>query len=74
MTYIDLKYQGKTSLDYQYIFNFKNWRAGGKKKSSVSRYQWEGVEHKERKNKDVYGVCVLYPYMKTEELNLLKLF
>jgi hypothetical protein len=26
-----------------------------------------GSGHKERENKDVYGGCVLYPYMKIEE-------
>jgi hypothetical protein len=33
-----------------------------------------GGGHKERANKSVYGGCILYPYMKIEEQNLLKLF
>jgi hypothetical protein len=30
--------------------------------------------HKKRESEDEYGGCILYPYMKIEELNLLKLF
>jgi hypothetical protein len=30
--------------------------------------------YKERGNEDKYGGCILHPYMKTEESNLLKLF
>jgi hypothetical protein len=30
--------------------------------------------HKERENEGECGGCILYPYMKIEELNLLKLF
>jgi hypothetical protein len=71
----DLKYQGKTPLDYQYIPNQnKKWRAEGKNKSfSWDGYQWEVGGHKERGNEDVYGGCILYPSMKIEDWNLLKL-
>jgi hypothetical protein len=37
-------------------------------------FQWEVGGHKERNNEGEYGECVLYPYMKIEEWNLLKLF
>jgi hypothetical protein len=67
MIYTDLKYQGKTSLDYQYTFNFKKWRAGGKNKSFLGvGTSGNGDGHKERGNKGECGGWVLCPYMKIE--------
>jgi hypothetical protein len=37
-------------------------------------YQWKVCGHKERGNEGEYGGCILYPHMKIEEWNLIKLF
>jgi hypothetical protein len=51
MIYTGLKYQGKTPLDYQYTFNFKN--------KSFLRVGIIGRGgQKERGNEGIYGGCI----------------
>jgi hypothetical protein len=61
-----MKYQGKTPLNYQYMFN-KNDGQEGKINLFWDGYQWEGGGHKERGNEGEYGGCILYLYMQIEE-------
>jgi hypothetical protein len=67
MIYIDLKYQGETSLDYQYALNLRKQRARRKNKSflkvGTSGRGWE----KGKKESGCNCGCVLNPYMKLEE-------
>jgi hypothetical protein len=56
----NLKYRGKTPLDYQYILNQK--RNEGQEGKQIS--SWERGGHKERGNVGTCGGCILYPHMK----------
>jgi hypothetical protein len=48
--YIDLKYEGNPSFDYQYTLSKINERG---------KYQWKGGGSKERGNEEVYGGYIL---------------
>jgi hypothetical protein len=66
MTYTALKYQGKISLEYQYILKREMKGRRVKKVFPSNGYQWDGCEHKESVNEGKYGGCILYSYTKTE--------
>jgi hypothetical protein len=66
MIYSDLKYKGKTPLNYQNILDLKNEEENGKK--SCLGLGTSGRSVGTRKGTEgVYVRCILYPYMEIIE-------
>jgi hypothetical protein len=65
--YTDLKNQGKIPWTINTYPIYKNEGQDGKTSLFWVQILVGGGEHKKRVTEDVYGRCVLYPYMKMEE-------